>query len=108
MVLPLPMGEGRGEGEGAVKNPKVQDVGNAERGLPHSRTWRIFAGTLGTQDWSGFFRGLWHSPIMPEKTVNDLPRDLRLLYQRGCEALQRDNFDYAIEMFTQVLNREPS
>ncbi|HWF19233.1 MAG TPA: tetratricopeptide repeat protein, partial [Verrucomicrobiae bacterium] len=45
---------------------------------------------------------------MPEKTVNDLPRDLRLLYQRGVEALQRDNFDYAIEMFTQVLAREPS
>lgn len=45
---------------------------------------------------------------MPEKTVNDLPRDLRLLYTRGMEAMQRDNFDYAVEMFTQVLNREPS
>ncbi|HZV33057.1 MAG TPA: tetratricopeptide repeat protein [Verrucomicrobiae bacterium] len=45
---------------------------------------------------------------MPEKSVNELPRDLRLLYQRGMEALQRDNFDYAIEMFTQVLAREPS
>jgi tetratricopeptide (TPR) repeat protein len=45
---------------------------------------------------------------MPEKTVNELPRDLRLLYTRGMEALQRDNYDYAIEMFTQVLAREPS
>src|ERR1700751_3918302 len=57
---------------------------------------------------SGFFPGLCHNVIMPEKTVNDLPRDLRLLYTRGMEAMQRDNFDYAIEMFTQVLNREPS
>lgn len=45
---------------------------------------------------------------MPEKTLNELPRDLRLLYTRGQEALQRDNFDYAIEMFTQLLAREPS
>jgi len=45
---------------------------------------------------------------MPEKTLNDLPRDLRLLFQRGQEAIQRDNFDYAIEMFTQILAREPS
>jgi tetratricopeptide (TPR) repeat protein len=45
---------------------------------------------------------------MAEKSVSELPRDLRLLYQRGTEALQRDNYDYAIEMFTQVLAREPS
>jgi tetratricopeptide (TPR) repeat protein len=45
---------------------------------------------------------------MPEKIVNDLPRDLRMLYARGVEAMQRDNFDYAIEMFTQVLAKEPT
>ncbi|MDB6021030.1 MAG: hypothetical protein JWQ04_887, partial [Pedosphaera sp.] len=45
---------------------------------------------------------------MPEKTLNDLPRDLRLLYTRGFEAYQRENFDYAVEMFTQVLAKEPS
>jgi tetratricopeptide (TPR) repeat protein len=44
---------------------------------------------------------------MPEKTLNDLPRDLRMLYNRGYEAFQRDNFDYAIEMFTQILTKEP-
>src|SRR5579863_1386934 len=44
---------------------------------------------------------------MPEKTLNDLPRDLRQLYTRGYDALQRENFDYAIEMFTTILAKEP-
>ena len=45
--------------------------------------------------------------FMPEKTLNDLPRDLRQLYTRGYDALQRENFDYAIEMFTTILIKEP-
>jgi tetratricopeptide (TPR) repeat protein len=44
---------------------------------------------------------------MAEKSLNDLPRDLRVLYTRGSDALQRDNFDYAIDLFNQVLAREP-
>jgi tetratricopeptide (TPR) repeat protein len=44
---------------------------------------------------------------MAEKTVNDLPRDLRMLYTKGTDALRRDNFDYAIDLFNQVLAREP-
>src|ERR1700733_2291522 len=44
---------------------------------------------------------------MPAKTLNDLPRDLRMLYTKGFEAYQRENFDYAIEMFTQILAKEP-
>ncbi len=44
---------------------------------------------------------------MAEKALNELPRDLRGLYTRGADALQRDNFDYAIEMFSQVLAKEP-
>ena len=40
-------------------------------------------------------------------SLNDLPRDLRVLFTRGSDALQRDNFDYAIDLFNQVLNREP-
>src|SRR5690242_13940791 len=44
---------------------------------------------------------------MAEKSLNDLPRDLRGLYTRGHDALQRDNFDYAIDLFNQVLAREP-
>src|SRR5256885_5783398 len=45
---------------------------------------------------------------MPEKTASELPRDLRDLYQKGTLALQRQNFEYAIAILTQVLTREPS
>jgi tetratricopeptide (TPR) repeat protein len=44
---------------------------------------------------------------MAEKGLNDLPRDLRVLFTKGNDALQRDNFDYAIDLFNQVLAREP-
>src|SRR5262249_19624852 len=45
---------------------------------------------------------------MPEKSFSDLPRDLRELYQKGTTALQRQNFDYAIAILQQVLQREPA
>jgi tetratricopeptide (TPR) repeat protein len=45
---------------------------------------------------------------MADKTINELSRDLRALYTRGAEAAQRDNFDYAIEMYMQILAKEPS
>jgi len=45
---------------------------------------------------------------MAEKSLNDLPRDLRLLYTKGHDALQRDNFDYAIDLFNQVLAKAPA
>lgn len=44
---------------------------------------------------------------MAEKSLNDLTRELRVLFTRGHDALQRDNFDYAIDLFNQVLVREP-
>ncbi len=45
---------------------------------------------------------------MPEKSLNEIARDLRELYQKGATALQRQNFDYAIAIFQQVLQREPA
>ena len=45
---------------------------------------------------------------MPEKTLNDLPGELRKIYSKGYEAYQRENFDYAIELFNQILVREPA
>src|SRR5436309_1355727 len=45
---------------------------------------------------------------MPEKSVNEIPRDLRELFQKGSVALQRQNFDYAIAILNQVLQREPA
>ncbi len=44
---------------------------------------------------------------MAEKSLNEMPRELRGLYTRGHDALVRDNFEYAIDLFTQVLQREP-
>jgi tetratricopeptide (TPR) repeat protein len=44
---------------------------------------------------------------MAEKTLNDLTRDLRVLFTKGHDALQRDNYDYAVSLFSQVLAREP-
>jgi tetratricopeptide (TPR) repeat protein len=45
---------------------------------------------------------------MAEKTLNDLPRDLRMLFTKGSDALQRENLDYAIDLFNQILAREPA
>ncbi len=45
---------------------------------------------------------------MAEKSLRDLPRDLRGLYTRGHDALVRDNFDYAVDLFMQVLHRDPA
>ncbi|RMD66142.1 hypothetical protein D6833_01870, partial [Candidatus Parcubacteria bacterium] len=45
---------------------------------------------------------------MPEKNLSQIPRDLRELYQKGTMALQRQNYDYAIAIFMQVLQREPA
>lgn len=45
---------------------------------------------------------------MSEKSSSDIPRDLRALFIKGNEALQRANHDYAIALFTQVLEKEPA
>ena len=45
---------------------------------------------------------------MAEKSVSEINRDVRLLYQKGNEALIRENFDYAVDLFNQVLTREPA
>ncbi len=44
---------------------------------------------------------------MAEKTVNELTREVRLLYTRGTDAYQREIYDYAIDLFNQVLVKEP-
>lgn len=45
---------------------------------------------------------------MPEKSVNEIPREVRPLFTKGNDALLRENFDYAISLFSQVLDREPA
>ena len=44
---------------------------------------------------------------MAETKLDDLPRELKPLYRKGADAAQRDNFDYAIALFNQVLEKEP-
>jgi len=57
-------------------------------------------------DFSGNLR--LHCIAMSEKTLNELPPDQRRIFTKGTEALQKDNFDYAISLFEQVLDREPT
>jgi tetratricopeptide (TPR) repeat protein len=45
---------------------------------------------------------------MAEKGINDLPRELRMLFTRGSDALSRENYDYAIDLFIQILAKEPT
>jgi tetratricopeptide (TPR) repeat protein len=45
---------------------------------------------------------------MAEKSLNDLPRELRMLFTRGSDALSRENYDYAIDLFNQILAKEPT
>jgi tetratricopeptide (TPR) repeat protein len=44
---------------------------------------------------------------MPEKALNEIPPDLRRLYTKAGEAGQRDNTDYAITLYCQILEKEP-
>jgi len=44
---------------------------------------------------------------MAEITLENLNRTARDLYQKGLAALERNNFDYAAEMFRQCLEQEP-
>ncbi|MCS7089971.1 MAG: tetratricopeptide repeat protein [Verrucomicrobiota bacterium] len=45
---------------------------------------------------------------MTEKGLNELPREVRDLYERAVDAFRRDNLDYAQILLTQVVNREPA
>ena len=44
---------------------------------------------------------------MPEKTLSQIPRDLREFYQKGTTALERQNAEYAVSILEQVVMREP-
>jgi tetratricopeptide (TPR) repeat protein len=44
---------------------------------------------------------------MAEKGISEISRDMRVLFTKGSEALSRENYDYAIALFNQVLEKEP-
>jgi tetratricopeptide (TPR) repeat protein len=44
---------------------------------------------------------------MAEKEISEISRDARILFTKANEAAQRENFDYAIALYNQVLEKEP-
>ncbi len=44
---------------------------------------------------------------MPDKSISEIAPDARRLFTKANEAAQRDNGDYAIDLYCQVLSREP-
>jgi tetratricopeptide (TPR) repeat protein len=44
---------------------------------------------------------------MAEKSINEISRDARTLYTKAQEAAQRENADYALDLYQQVLVKEP-
>lgn len=45
---------------------------------------------------------------MPEKNLDEVSASWRDLYEKGYAALQRQNLDYAINIFNQILQKEPT
>jgi len=45
---------------------------------------------------------------MAEKDISEISPDLRRIYSKAKEASQRENFDYALALFNQVLEKEPA
>jgi len=45
---------------------------------------------------------------MPEKSLSQIPRFLREQFEKGKMALERRNFDYALAIFTSILEQEPA
>jgi tetratricopeptide (TPR) repeat protein len=48
-----------------------------------------------------------YTKLMSEKNASEVSREARLLFTKGSEAAQRENTDYAISLFNQVLEKEP-
>jgi tetratricopeptide (TPR) repeat protein len=44
---------------------------------------------------------------MAEKEISEISRDARVLFNKGNEAAQRENLDYAIALYNQALEKEP-
>lgn len=44
---------------------------------------------------------------MAEKEISEISREARVLFNKGAEAAQRENLDYAIALYNQVLEKEP-
>src|ERR1044071_6076090 len=56
---------------------------------------------------TGNFGSDKYTTAMPEKSFNEVPRVERELFEKGIAAVQRNNLDYALVIFNQVLSKEP-
>jgi hypothetical protein len=45
---------------------------------------------------------------MPEKNLSEISRSWRELYEKGIAALHKQNYDYALAILNQVLQKEPA
>lgn len=45
---------------------------------------------------------------MPEKSLSEIPRPLKEQFDRGMAAYEKNNLDYAVTLFTAVLQKEPA
>ena len=50
----------------------------------------------------------FYSLVMAEKMTNQIARPLREQWEKGKMALDRHNYEYAVAIFTQVLDKEPA
>jgi tetratricopeptide (TPR) repeat protein len=48
-----------------------------------------------------------YTASMPEKSFNEVPRVERELFEKGIAAVQRNNLDYALVIFNQILSKQP-
>jgi tetratricopeptide (TPR) repeat protein len=56
---------------------------------------------------TGNFASGKYTSTMPEKLFNEVARAERDLYEKGLSAVERNNLDYALLIFNQVLSKEP-
>lgn len=45
---------------------------------------------------------------MPEKTLKEIPRNLKEGYEKGLAAIRKNNLDYAVALLTPLLEQEPA
>jgi tetratricopeptide (TPR) repeat protein len=55
-----------------------------------------------------FFGGMALNTPMAEKSMNQMPPEVRRCFIKGNDALLRDNVDYAMDLFNQVLATNPA
>src|SRR3954464_11990661 len=56
---------------------------------------------------TGNFASAKYTSPMPEKSFNEVPRVERELFEKGIAAVQRNNLDYALVIFNQILSKQP-